>query len=202
MKLEMRIKQIVIALIGNIVLGTGVALGSLPLLGADPSVSFSQAACVHLGVTIGQMITITNSVLLIASLILNRKNIGIATFIVVFLNQYPVDFVTNLVPRSEFLVFNILYIFVGCALIAIGCNIVIDSNLGKGIYDAFIFGIAEKINKSYVFSRYIVDGLFLLLTVLLKGYIGIGTIIPYLITGNLIKYTKPLVDKVFLVKEK
>ena len=202
MKLEMRIKQIIIALIGNIVLGTGVALGSLPLLGADPSVSFSQAACIHLGVSIGQMFTITNSVLLILSLILNRKNVGIATFIVVFLNQYPVDFVTNLVPRSEFLVFNILYIFVGCALIAIGCNIIIDSKLGKGIYDAFIFGIAEKINKSYVFARYIVDGVFLLLTIILKGYIGIGTIIPYLITGNLIKYTKPLVDKVFLIEEK
>ena len=201
MKSEMKIKQLAIALIGNCILGAGVALESLPLLGTDPCVSFSQAASVHLGITIGQMITITNIVLLVISFILDRKNIGIATFIVVLLNRYPVDFVTNLIPRSSSLVVNIIYIVLGCVLIAIGCNTVINSKLGKGIYDAFIFSVASKANKSYVVTRYFIDGVFLILTFILKGYIGIGTIIPYLITGNLIEYTRPLVDKVFLVEE-
>lgn len=197
MKLEMKIKQIVYALIGNCVLGAGVAMGSLALLGTDPCVSFSQAASIKLGITIGQMITITNVVLLILSLIIKRQNVGIATFIVVFLNQYPVDFVTNLIAHSNSLVINIIWIVLGCVFVAIGCNIIIDSNLGMGIYDAFIFGIASRVNKNYSYVRYFVDGFFLLLTILLKGYIGLGTIIPYLITGKLIEFTKPYIDKVF-----
>ena len=197
MKLEMKIKQIVIALIGNCVLGAGVAMGSQALLGTDPSVSFSQAASVNLGISIGQMITITNCCLLIITFIIAKKNIGLATLIVVLLNQYPVDIVTKLIPYNSSLIINIIWIVLGCVFVAIGCNILIDSNLGMGIYDAFLFGISNKVNKSYVFVRYIIDGTFLLLTFLLNGYIGIGTIIPYIITGNLIQYTKPYVDKIF-----
>lgn len=195
MKLEMKIKQLLFALIGNCVLGAGVAMGSQALLGTDPSVSFSQATSAYFGISIGQMITITNITLLIITFIIARKNIGIATLIVVLFNQYPIDFVTNLITHSNSLLINILWIIAGCIFVAVGCNIIINSNLGMGIYDAFIFGIANKVNKSYVFVRYIVDGVFLLLTIVFKGYIGIGTIIPYLLVGNLIKYTKPYIDK-------
>ena len=197
MKSGMKLKQLLFALIGNCVLGAGVAMGSQALLGTDPSVSFSQAASMHLGISIGQMITITNVVLLIIALIIKKENVGIATFIVVFLNQYPVDFVTNLIPYNPSLAINVLWVILGCVVVAIGCNIIINSNLGMGIYDALIFGIASRVNKKYSFVRYFVDGIFLLLTFILKGYIGIGTVIPYIITGKLIEYTKPYVDKLF-----
>ena len=193
----MKIKNIVYALIGNIVLGAGVAFESLPLLGSDPSISFSQAASSVLNISIGQMITITNICLLTIALIIAKKNIGVATLIVVLLNQYPIDFFTSLVNRSSYLAINIIYIVIGCLLVAIGCNIIIISNLGMGIYDAFIFGIADKVGKDYVLVRYIVDGIFLSLTIILKGYIGIGTIIPYILIGNLIKLTKPYIVKLF-----
>lgn len=196
MKLEMNLRKIFIALLGNCVLGAGVAMGSQALLGTDPSVSFSQAAAAQLGISIGQMITITNCVLLIITFIIAKRNIGIATLIVVLLNQYPIDFVTNLIPYSSSIVIRIAWIVLGCVFVAIGCNILICSDLGMGIYDAFIYGIVYKVNKSYVFVRYIVDGVFLVLTYLLKGYIGIGTIIPYLLVGNLIVLTKPYIDKV------
>lgn len=196
MKLEMNLKKIIIALIGNCILGAGVAMGSQALLGTDPCVSFSQAASAQLGISIGQMITITNCVLLIITFIIAKKNIGLTTLIVVLLNQYPIDFVTNLIPYSSSLVIRIIWIILGCVFVAIGCNILIDSDLGMGIYDAFIYGICFKTNKSYVFVRYIVDGTFLVLTFLLKGYIGIGTIIPYILIGNLITITKPYIDKI------
>lgn len=195
MKLETKIKQIIVALVGNCILGVGVAFESLPLLGTDPAVSFSQAAAPHLGITIGQMITVTNMTLLLITFIVKRKNIGIATFIVVFLNQYPVDFVTNLVPRSEYLVINILYILIGILLISIGCCTIMASKLGMGIYDAFVYGIADRINKSFLIVRYSVDSLFLILTIILKGYVGIGTILPYLLLGGTINFLRPRILK-------
>lgn len=195
MKYKTKIKQIILALVGNFILGAGVAMESQALLGTDPSVSFSQAAAPYLGITIGQMITITNVVLLIITFFLKKSNIGLGTVIVVLLNQYPVDIVTSLITYQNNLVINILWVIAGCVFIAIGCNVIICSDLGMGIYDAFLYGITYRTNKSYTFIRYIVDGIFLVLTFLLKGYIGIGTIIPYLIVGNLITITQPYIKK-------
>lgn len=178
-------------------MGAGVAMSSQALLGSDPSVSFSQAACVYFGISFGQMITITNITLLIIVFFIKKENIGLSTLFVVLLNQYPVDFFTSIIPHSQSFVVNVLWILAGIICVAIGCNIMISSKLGMGIYDAFIFGIAEKVNKSFVFVRYFVDGAFLLLTILLHGYVGIGTILPYILTGNLMKLTMPYIEKVF-----
>ena len=196
----MKIKQVLYALIGNCILGAGVAMGSQALLGTDPSVSFSQAASIKLGISIGSMITITNVVLLIITFFIAKKNIGLATLVVVLLNQYPIDFVTNLIPYNDSLIINVLWVIAGCVVVAIGCNIIVVSNLGMGIYDALIYGICSKVKKSYSFVRYFVDGFFLILTFLLDGYIGLGTIIPYLITGKLVEITMPIVKKIFVLK--
>ena len=194
MKLETTIKKVIIALIGNCILGAGVAMISQPCLGADPSVSFSQAYAPYLGLSIGQAITITNIVLLVITFMVKKSNIGIATFIVVFLNQYPVDFVISIIPKTGNMVINIVWILLGISFVAIGCNVIIASRLGMGILDAFVFGIADRVNKTFVFVRYTTDSIFFLCTILLKGYFGIGTILAYLLTGPTIKYTKPLVE--------
>ena len=124
-----------------------------------------------------------------------RKNIGLSTLIVVLLNQYPVDFVTGLITHSDSLVINVLWILAGIIFVAIGCDILIASNLGMGIYDAFVFGIADRLNKKFVIVRYVIDSIFLILTIILHGYIGIGTILPYILTGPIIAYTKPIIEK-------
>lgn len=178
-------------------MGFGVAIASQALLGTDPSVSFSQAASMKFGIDFGRMITITNIVLLIIVFFINKKNIGLSTLFVVLLNQYPIDFFTAIIPYGSSLIINILYCIIGAIFVAIGCNIMICSKLGMGIYDALIFGIAGKVKKDFVLVRYIIDGIFLLLTFILGGYIGIGTIIPYIITGNAMKITMPFIEKIF-----
>lgn len=196
MKLGMKIKKILAALLGNCILGFGVGMASQALLGADPCISFSQAASSHLGITIGQMITITNVVLLIIVFFIKKENIGMATLFVVLLNQYPVDFITSIIPHSESLIINILWILAGIVLVAIGCDLMIATKLGMGIYDATIFAVASKVNKDFVIVRYFIDGFFLILTIILKGYIGIGTILPYLLTGNLMKLFMSHIERI------
>lgn len=196
MKYKTKIKKILLSLFGNCILGCGLAFGTNAQLGLDPCVSFSQSISNKTGYTIGTIITLVNIVLVIVVLLLERKNIGLTTLFVVFLNQYPVDLFCMLIHHSNSLIINILFTIISSLLVAIGCNLMIDADLGLGIYDAFIFSLAHKFNSEYVYIRYGVDALFLLLTFIFKGYIGIGTIVAYLLTGNLIKYTKPLIDKV------
>lgn len=190
-------KQILISLIGNCILGCGLSFGANALLGLDPCVSFSQSISNMTDIKIGTVITCVNIVLIIIVLFIQPKNIGLTTLFVVFINGYFVDFFNLFIHHSQYLVINILYCIISSLIIAIGCNIMINAKIGMGIYDAFIFSLANRVNKSYVFIRYIVDAIFLFGTFIFKGYIGIGTIIAYLLTGNLIKYTKPYIDKLF-----
>lgn len=190
------IKKIIISLIGNCILGCGLAFGAQARLGMDPCVSFSQSVSNISGYQLGTIITIVNIILIIIVLILKPKNIGLTTLCVVFLNGYFTDFFANIISLSSSLTINIIYCLICNLLVAIGCNIMIDANIGMGIYDAFVFSIADKTNKEYVYVRYIIDAIFLLGTYLLHGYIGIGTLIAYILTGNLIKYTKPYIDKI------
>ncbi len=197
MKLGMKIKQLLIALLGNCILGFGVGMIGSACLGADPSISFSQAASIKLGITLGQMITITNCALLLIVLIVKRKNIGIATLIVVLLNQYPVDFISSIIPQTDSIIIKILWILLGILCVSVGCNVVAASNLGMGIYDAFTFGIADRFNIKYLIVRYVSDTIFLILTILLDGYVGIGTILSYLLLGILIRKIRPYIFKAF-----
>lgn len=113
----------------------------------------------------------------------------------VFLNQFPVDFFSSLIKHSDSTFINIFYVCLAALIIAIGCNIMINSKLGMGIYDAFIFSFTNKYGWDFVHVRYVVDAVFLLLTFVFDGFIGIGTILAYLLTGNLMKLTKPVIDK-------
>ena len=197
MKLEMKSKQVLSSLLGNIILGAGVAFSAVAKLGTDPSVSFSQAVSNRFGISLGMMVTITNITLAIIVFFLYRKNLGITTLLVVFLNQYPIDFFSKLIPFFDVYVIRIVYVVIGSLLAAIGCNIMISSKLGMGIYDAFIFSFVYKFNIEFIKVRYAVDALFLLLTFLFGGFIGVGTILAYLLTGNLMKITAPYIDKIF-----
>ena len=199
MKLETKIKQILVALLGNTILGFGVGMTTLAKLGADPSVSFSQAASMKIGISMGQMVTITNVVLLIIVFIVKKKNIGLATLFVVLLNQYPVDFIIKLIPYVDSLWINILWVLAGILCVSIGCTIIMASDLGLGIYDAFVYGIADRFNKSFLFVRYTVDSIFFVLTIILGGYIGIGTILCYVLLGKTINTIRPTMIKIFKI---
>lgn len=200
MKLETKIKQILTALLGDAILGFGVGLTTLAKLGADPSVSFSQAASVKLGISMGQMVTITNICLLIIVFIFKKSNIGLATLFVVLLNQYPVDFIINLIPYVDSIWINIGWVLLGILLIATGCTIIMASNLGLGIYDAFVYGIADRFHKSFLVVRYTADSIFFILTIILGGYIGIGTILCYVLLGKVINTIRPIMLKIFKIK--
>ena len=199
MKLETKIKQVLVALLGNTILGFGVGMTTLAKLGADPVVSFSQAACIKLGITMGQMTTITNIVLLIVVFIVKKKNIGLATLFVVLLNQYPIDFIVGLIAYVDSLWINIGWVLLGILCTSVGCTIIMASDLGLGIYDAFVYGIADKFNKSFLVVRYTVDSIFFVLTIILGGYIGIGTILCYALLGKVINTIRPIMIKIFKI---
>ena len=68
-------------------------------------------------------------------------------------------------------------------IIGLGAAIIYEAKAGLSIYDAFVFGLSDHFHTSYVYVRYVVDGIFLALGFIFKGSFGIGTIIAFFILG-------------------
>ena len=188
MKYEKLIKQLAVAIIGNTLLGLGIALTSRASFGVDVTVAFSYAMFPKLGVTFGQMTAITNAVLVAIVLFIYPKNLGISTLLVAFGNQYPLDFFDRVLPYSDVLMIIILFLALGIIMTALGAAIIIRSSLGMGIYEAFVFAFSKKFNKKFVLCKYACDSVFLILVILLKGPLGVGSIACYCFTGICIDF--------------
>ena len=181
---------------GNILLGLGISLMSRAQLGSDAVVAFSEVCSGKIGITMGQMTTLINICLFITILIVWRKNIGIATAIVAFLNQYPIDFFNAMLSHSDSFFINVLMCLLGILITAAGAAVIIETKLGMGIYEAFMYSFVYRFHFRFVYVKYVVDGFFLIITLILRGPIGLGTLLSYFLTGIFIEFFTPYAGKI------
>lgn len=78
-------------------------------------------------------------------------------------------------------------ILAGTVLIALGAELIMYGKLGMGPYEAFISTIGKLTKMKFSFAKYLCDGSFLVMTALLKGYVGIGTIIIFVLCPKLME---------------
>jgi uncharacterized membrane protein YczE len=71
----------------------------------------------------------------------------------------------------------------GCVILAYGMTIVIKSDAGTGPNDLVAIVISDKTHKNFSIVRIIVDLCFVLIGWLLKGTVGIGTVICAFLVG-------------------
>lgn len=195
MKYEKLIKQLLVAIIGNIFLGLGIALTSKASLGVDVTIAFSSAMSSRIGVTLGQMTAITNAVLVAIVLLVYPRNIGIGTVLVAFGNQYPLDFFNAVIPATDIFFVRVILLILGIIIIGLGASVIIASNLGMGIYEAFVFAFSKRFSKNYVLCKYACDSVFLIMVLLLRGPLGVGTIASYALTGICIDFFNKIMVK-------
>lgn len=192
---KITLKNSLYGLIGAIVLGFGIGTWDFVRLGFDAINVFYNALCNITGLSFSAINFIGGAVMIVTCIIIDRKQLGIATFInivVIALSiKYTGYFYSHFYTDNFFV--KLLIHFVGLNAIALGAAMIVVCDLGKSQYDAFVFAIASKSKKSFVFIRYIVDGVALTLGILLGGSYGIGTIIAILFIGHLMKqYIKVL----------
>lgn len=196
MKYGNLIKKLIVAIIGNILLGLGIALTSKGGFGVDVTVAFSYVMAPKLNVTFGQMTAITNAVLVAIVLLIYPKNLGISTILVAFGNQYPLDFFNNLIPYIDVFWVRVVMLALGIVVTALGAAIIIRSDLGMGIYEAFVFAFSKRFEKKYVLCKYACDSVFLIMVIILRGPLGVGTIASYAFTGLCIDFFNKYFEKI------
>jgi len=119
-------KRILMSLLGVIICAISVGVFKIAALGVDPFQTLMAGLDKLIPISFGTLYVIVNLLLLIFSVLVDRHNIGIATFINLFLLGYITDFTFNtlqkliiapsLLVRSICLVVGIVVICFGSAL--------------------------------------------------------------------------------------
>lgn len=189
------VKKVLICLLGCIMLGGGMGMLIRVGIGSDSLSCFYEGLSNKLNITAGTISLITNLIFVIVVFFLDKKKIGISTFIFMILGKFPIDFAYEHFFTPNSLILAIILDIVICVIIGIGCAVIIKADLGITAYDSLTLSTTEVLKKNYVVIRYVYDGIFLVLGVLLGGTIGIGTIIAFILIGPVFNYAKKILVK-------
>lgn len=135
------------SLFGVVICAISVGIFKIAALGVDPFQSLMAGLDKLIPIRFGTLYVIVNAILLIFSLIVDRHNIGIATFINLFLLGYITEFTHNYLQTviTEPSIFvRIICLIVGIVVICFGSAFYMTADLGVSTYDAVAIVMSNK----------------------------------------------------------
>jgi len=209
-------RRILMSVIGVLVSGISVGAFKRAELGVDPFQSLMAGLNAVIPISFGTLYVIANVILLAFSLIFDRRKIGIATVINLFLIGYVADFSHNLlkklIPETSF-IGQLVLLAIGVVLMCLASSFYFTADLGVSTYDAVSLVISEKQSRvKFRYCRIISDLVCVLIgggLCIAGGYhftenpsvftvVGIGTIITAFFMGPLIEFFNVHVARPFL----
>lgn len=206
-------RRIGMSLFGVILGAIAVAFFKLAAFGVDPFQSFMSGIDQLIPIKFGTLYMIVNAVLLIFSLVVDRHNIGIATFINLFLLGYITQFTYEFLCKTfvePSMVLRIGSMILGIVVICFGSAFYMTADLGVSTYDAIAIVMANKWKLGkFKYIRICTDLVCVILGIVLfllgKGvvkdiltFVGVGTIITAFFMGPLIEFFNEKAARPFL----
>lgn len=209
----MQKKRIGMSLFGVIVCAISVGIFKIAALGVDPFQSLMSGLDAKIPIGFGTLYVIVNLLLLIFGLVVDRHNIGIATFINLFLLGYITQFTFEQLQKvivEPSLPVRFLCLVIGIVIICFGSAFYMTADLGVSTYDAIaiVFAYKWKVAK-FPYCRIATDIVCVLagsallylgngsLETLLSN-VSVGTIITAFFMGPLIAFFNQKVARPFL----
>ena len=203
------------SLTGVIICAISVGVFKIAALGVDPFQSLMAGLDSMIPIGFGTLYVIVNLLLLTFSLVTDRHNIGIATFINLFLLGYITEFTYNqlqiLLPDPSMIV-RCACLAIGIVVICFGSALYMTADLGVSTYDAVAIVLSGKWKVAkFKYCRIATDLVCVIAGVILflaagnkfadiPTIAGIGTIITAFFMGPLIelfneKVARPLLNR-------
>lgn len=210
-------RRILMSLFGVVICAISVGFFKHAALGVDPFQSLMAGLDALIPLDFGILYVIVNAILLIFSLVFDRKNIGIATFINLFLlgyiTQFTMDILVVILPDPS------LWVRIAClvgaiVVICFGSAFYMTADMGVSTYDAVAIVISRKWKwGKFQYCRIGADlvcviagcAIFLLAGGTWKEIptiAGVGTIITAFFMGPLIEFFNVKIARPFLAKGK
>lgn len=206
-------KRILMSAIGVIICGVSVGMFKHASLGVDPFQSLMSGLDAVIPISFGTLYVLVNLVLLLFALILDRRKIGLATLINLFLLGYIAQFsqgvCARLLPEPSLPV-RLGLLSVAIVIMCLASAFYFTANLGVSTYDAVSLIWSEKQKRlPFPICRIITDLICVVAGVALCvlagftlgqifGEVGIGTIITAFFMGPLIELFNKTVARPFL----
>jgi len=208
-------RRIAMSLSGVIVCAISVGIFKLAAFGVDPFQAFMSGMDQFVPIEFGTLYVIVNAVLLLFSLLVDRHNIGIATFINLFLLGYITQFTYELLQKlfpSPTMLLRIGCLLIAIVIICFGSALYMTADLGVSTYDAvaIIMSGKWKLGK-FKYIRICTDIVCVVAGVVIflfgKGkasditaFVGVGTIVTAFFMGPLIEFFNVKVARKILAK--
>lgn len=145
--LKERKRRIFMSLMGVIICAISVGVFKLAALGVDPFQSLMSGLDALIPIKFGTLYVIVNAILLVFSLIVDRHNIGIATFINLFLFGYITQFTHEMLQKvfpNPSMPLRVVFLIIGIVVICFGSAWYMTADLGVSTYDAVAIVISGK----------------------------------------------------------
>lgn len=199
----MKTRRILMSLFGVIICGASVGIFKIAALGVDPFQSLMSGLDQLIPISFGTLYVIANVALLTFSLVVDRHNIGLATFINLFLlgyiTEYSYAFLQTVIVEPSITV-RAICLIVGIVVLCFASSLYMTADLGVSTYDAVAIVLSGKWKVArFKYCRIATDlvcviagcGLFLLgggTVSQIPTIAGVGTIITAFFMGPLIEF--------------
>lgn len=210
-------KRIAMSAIGVVICGVSVGMFKHASLGVDPFQSLMSGLDAVIPISFGTLYVLVNLVLLLFALLLDRRKIGLATLINLFLLGYIAQFSQGVCARvlpDPNLIVRLVLLAVAIVIMCLASAFYFTANLGVSTYDAVALIWSEKQTRiPFPICRIITDLICVVAGVALCvlagftlgqifGEVGIGTIITAFFMGPLIELFNKTVARPFLYGRK
>lgn len=198
-------KRIFMAVIGVLSCGLTVAMLRMADLGTDPYTVFILGIANQLHSNYRTIFPAITALLLLATFVLDRKFIGIATFINLFLVGYVCDFFLWLFQAMGFQpgMFNRIAMLTGAlALVCIASSLYFTADLGVSAYDAMALIATKRKIASLRVCRVATDLVCVLAGWLMGATVGIGTVLVALCMGPAIQWLNHVMSEPYLARSR
>lgn len=143
----MKNRRILMSLLGVIICAISVGIFKIAALGVDPFQSLMSGLDKLIPIPFGTLYVIVNLLLLTFSLVVDRHNIGIATFINLFLlgyiTQFTYEFLQMVIVNPSMIV-RVFCLLIGIVIICFGSALYMTADLGVSTYDAVAIVLSGK----------------------------------------------------------
>ncbi|MCR5090045.1 MAG: hypothetical protein K6C08_11115 [Oscillospiraceae bacterium] len=206
-------KRILMSALGVIICGISVGMFKHASLGVDPFQSLMSGLDAVIPIRFGTLYVMANIVLLLFALLADRRKIGLATLINLFLLGYIAEFSRGCMERlfpDPSLFLRSVILAVAIVIMCLASAFYFTADLGVSTYDAVALIWSEKQKRiPFPICRVITDLLCVLCGIVLcraagftllqiTGEVGVGTIITAFFMGPLIELFNVKVARPFL----
>ena len=184
-----KLRRVVMTIAGVTASGVAVGFFNYSAFGMDPFQVLAHGLWNLTPIGYGTFYTIFSLFLLIFTLIMDRKKIGLGTVINMFLLGYITEFFSwlfaTLFPGGGFF-FRLLMLFIGITIMCLGAALYFTANMGVSVYDAIALCLSERTPIKFQYCRMGSDIICVIIGFIFGAQVGLGTVITMFFTGPLI----------------